>query len=314
MPVRKHLSIFWQAWKETFSDFFDYKLLRMSAALAYYTVFAIVPMLIIVISISSVFASDQPIGTIYEQLRGYIGNDAAKLIENMINSAKISNSKGIAQVVSGIALMVSATGVFTEIQDSINTIWRLRAKPKRGWLKLLINRLLSFSIIVSLGFILLVSLILNTLLDGLSQRLYELMPEIKVYNAYLINLLLTFFTTTLLFGIIFKVLPDAKIKWRDVMNGALITSVLFMLGKVGISYYIQNNSVISTYGAAGSIIVILLWVYYSAAILYIGAAFTRANAKLKGREIYPNQYAVWVERVEKTHIVQGNVPLNETNT
>ena len=286
----------------------------MSAALAYYTVFAIVPMLIIVISISSVFASDQPIGTIYEQLRGYIGNDAAKLIENMINSAKISNSKGIAQVVSGIALMVSATGVFTEIQDSINTIWRLRAKPKRGWLKLLINRLLSFSIIVSLGFILLVSLILNTLLDGLSQRLYELMPEIIVYNAYLINLLLTFFTTTLLFGIIFKVLPDAKIKWRDVMNGALITSVLFMLGKVGISYYIQNNSVISTYGAAGSIIVILLWVYYSAAILYIGAAFTRANAKLKGREIYPNQYAVWVERVEKTHIVQGNVPLNETNT
>ena len=313
MPVKKQISIFGQAWKETFTDFFDYKLLRMSAALAYYTVFAIVPMLIIIISISSIFASDQPVGTIYEQLRDYVGSDAAKMIENMINSAKISNSQGIAQIVSIIALIISSTGVFTEIQDSINTIWRLKAKPKRGWLKLLINRLLSFSIVVSLGFILLASLILNTILDGISQRLYELFPEIKVYNAYIINLLLTFVTTTLLFGIIFKVLPDAKIKWKDVLTGAIITSVLFMLGKFGISFYIQNNSVISTYGAAGSIIIILLWVYYSAAILYIGAAFTRANAKLKGREIYPDQYAVWIERVEKTHAIQGNVPLNKTN-
>lgn len=313
MTIKKKISIFGQAWKETFTDFFDYKLLRMSAALAYYTVFAIVPMLIIIISISSVFASDQPVGTIYEQLRDYVGSDAAKMIENMINSAKISNSKGLAQIVSIIALLVSSTGVFTEIQDSINTIWRLKAKPKRGWLKLLINRLLSFSIVVSLGFILLASLILNTILDGISQRLYELLPELQVYNAYFMNLLLTFITTTLLFGIIFKVLPDARIKWKDVLTGALITSILFMLGKFGISYYIQNNSVISTYGAAGSIIVILLWVYYSAAILYIGAAFTRANAKLKGREIYPDQYAVWIERVEKTHVIQGNVPLNETN-
>lgn len=313
MPVKKQISIFGQAWIETFTDFFDYKLLRMSAALAYYTVFAIVPMLIIIISISSIFASDQPVGTIYEQLRDYVGSDAAKMIENMINSAKISNSQGIAQIVSIIALIISSTGVFTEIQDSINTIWRLKAKPKRGWLKLLINRLLSFSIVVSLGFILLASLILNTILDGISQRLYELFPEIKVYNAYIINLLLTFVTTTLLFGIIFKVLPDAKIKWKDVLTGAIITSVLFMLGKFGISFYIQNNSVISTYGAAGSIIIILLWVYYSAAILYIGAAFTRANAKLKGREIYPDQYAVWIERVEKTHAIQGNVPLNKTN-
>ena len=313
MAVKKQISIFVQAWKETFTDFFDYKLLRMSAALAYYTVFAIVPMLIIIISILSIFASDQPVGTIYDQLRDYVGSDAAKMIESMINSAKTSNSQGIAQVVSVIALVISSTGVFTEIQDSINTIWRLKAKPKRSWLKLLINRLLSFSIVVSLGFILLASLILNTILDGISQRLYQLFPEIKVYNAYIINLLLTFVTTTLLFGIIFKVLPDAKIKWKDVLTGAIITSVLFMLGKFGISFYIQNNSVISTYGAAGSIIIILLWVYYSAAILYIGAAFTRANAKLKGREIYPNQYAVWIERIEKTHVIQGNVPLNETN-
>lgn len=314
MSIKENIKIFGSAWKQTYEDFFDYKLLRMSAALAYYTVFAIVPLLIIVIYITSVFASDLPQGTIYHQLRSLVGKDAARLIQNMISSAVVSNSKGIAQIVSIIALIVSATGVFTEIQDSINIIWRLKSKPKKGWLKLLINRLLSFSIIISLGFILLVSLILNAVLDGISHYLYEILPQIQTYNAYLINQLLTFVTTTLLFGIIFKVLPDARIKWKDVLNGAIITSLLFMLGKIAISFYIQNNSIVSTYGAAGSIIIILLWVYYSAAILYIGAAFTHANAKLKGREIYPNQYAVWVERVEKSYVVQNNVPLTETKT
>lgn len=312
MPIIENIKTFGRAWKQTFDDFFDYRLLRMSAALAYYTVFAIVPLLIIIIYISSAFAQELPQGTIYLQLQNYIGSDAALLIENMIGSAAVSNSKGIAQIVSIIALFVSATGVFTEIQDSINTIWRLKSKPKKGWLKLLINRLLSFSIIISLGFILLVSLLLNAVLDSIAEHLYRILPQIREYNAYFINQLLTFVTTTLLFGIVFKVLPDAHIKWRDVINGAILTSLLFMLGKFGISFYIKNNSVITTYGAAGSIIIILVWVYYSAAILYIGAAFTHAYAKLKGREIYPNQYAVWIERVEKNVIEPNDVPLSQT--
>lgn len=299
MPLKSKLTTIGRAWKQTFDDFFDYKLLRMSAALAYYTIFAIVPMLIIIIYISSAFASELPHGTIHHQVQAFVGHDAAVLIENMISSAVVSKSKGVAQVVSIIALVFSATGVFTEIQDSINVIWRLKAKPKKGWLKLIINRLLSFSIIVSLGFILLVSLLLNAILAGISDYLYSLFPQIEKYNAYFVNQLLTFVTTMLLFGIIFKVLPDARIKWKDVLNGALITAILFMLGKFGISYYIKTNSMISTYGAAGSVIIILVWVYYSAIILYIGAAYTHSYAKLKGRAIFPNQYAVWVERVEK---------------
>lgn len=314
LKIRENISMFGSAWKQTFADFFDYKLLRMSAALAYYAIFALVPMLVIIISIATIMTVDKPIGTIYLHMRSFVGDGAAKQIETMLTSALNSKNSGLAQIASIIALIFSATGVFTEIQDSINVIWRLKAKPKKGWLKLLINRLLSFSIVISLGFILLVSLILNAVLDSISEQLYRVLPQIEVYNAYMLNLLLTFVTTGLLFGIIFKVLPDAKIMWRDVFNGAIITSLMFMLGKFGISYYLQKSPVASTYGAAGSIVVILLFVYYSAIILYLGAAFTRAYAKIKGREIYPNKYAVWVERVEKNYAVQPDVPLTETNT
>lgn len=297
--MKQNLKQFWQAWKDTFDDFLDYRILRMSAALAYYTVFAMVPMLMIIISITSVFAIGKPEGTIFMQIRSFVGDGPAKLIESMINSAVVSNSTGVAQVVSIIALLFSATGVFTEIQDSINILWRVKAKPKRGWLKLLINRLLSFSIVISLGFILMVSLILNAILEGLSAQLSYLLPQANIVNAYVSNMLLTFITSSCLFIIIFKVLPDVRVKWIDVVIGSIITSISFMIGKLGISIYLQKSPIASTYGAAGSVIVILLWVYYSATILYVGAAFTRANARIRGRNIYPNQNAVWTERIER---------------
>jgi membrane protein len=151
---------------------------------------------------------------------------------------------------------------------------------------------------VSLGFVLLVSLILNGLIEGLMNRLQSYFPDITVIVVYIVNLLITFLVTTLLFGIIFKVLPDARIKWRDVLTGAMTTAALFMIGKFAITFYIGNSNIGSTYGAAGSLVVLLLWVYYSAIILYFGAEFTKAYAAVYGGRIEPNHYAVWTKQVE----------------
>jgi len=272
----------------------------MSAALAYYTIFSIAPLLILVISVSTIFYGRSAIeGSIYGEIRSFVGDAAALQIQDLIKNATIAKGNAFASIASIIALIIGATSIFGEIQDSINFIWGLKAKAKRGILKILINRLLSFSIIISVSFILLVSLLVNTVLDILSNRLIKIFPHVTVYLAYAGNFLLTFIVTTLLFGVIFKILPDAKIKWRDVLTGAITTSLLFMLGKFGITFYLGTKDIGNTYGAAGSIIIVLLWVYYSALILYFGAAFTKNYAHNRGRRIYPNDYAVWIEFVEK---------------
>jgi membrane protein len=160
------------------------------------------------------------------------------------------------------------------------------------------NRFLSFSVIVSLGFLLLVSLGVTAVIDGFSERLRAYFPEVTVVIFYIINVAITLLVTSLIFGVIFKVLPDAKIKWKDVIAGAIATSLLFMIGKFGISFYISKSNVGSTYGAAGSMVILLLWVYYSAIILYFGAEFTKAYAVKYGEEIHPNHYAVTTKVVE----------------
>jgi len=289
----------WTILKQTFTDFADNKIARMSAALAYYTVFSIAPMLIVVITLCDFFYGHNAVeGTIYGQIKSVVGEQAALQIQQLIKNATISRDISWASVVGIVALIFAATSIFAEIQDSINLIWRLKAKPKKGWLKLLINRLLSFSIVVCLGFILMVSLVVNAVLDALMQEIIKRLPQLAVYLSYGVNQLLTFATISFLFGIIFKVLPDAKIKWKDVRIGAFTTAILFMLGKFAIGYYLGRTKITSSYGAAGSVVIILLWVYYSAIILYFGAAFTRAYAQFTGRHIYPNSYAVWVQQVE----------------
>lgn len=290
----------WKLIKGSGQDFVNFRITRMSAALAYYTIFSIAPMIILVISVSTIFYGRSAIeGSVYGEIRSFVGDAAALQIQDLIKNATIAKGNAFASVASIIALVIGATGIFGEIQDSINFIWGLKAKPRRGILKMLVNRLLSFSIIVSVSFILLVSLMVNTVLDILSKRLIQIFPHVTVYLAYAANFLLTFIVTTFLFGIIFKILPDAKIKWRDVLTGAVTTALLFMLGKFGITFYLGTKNIGNTYGAAGSIIIVLLWVYYSAIILYFGAAFTKNYAHFKDRRIYPNDYAVWIEFVEK---------------
>ncbi len=287
----------WAILKETISDFGDNKAMRMSAALAYYTVFSIAPMLIIIINLCGIFYK-KAAGSIYSHIQGFVGKDAALQIEQIIHNATTSKDITWASVIGVGSLIFAATGVFAEIQDSINQIWRLKAKPKKGWVKLILNRLISFSMVVSLGFILLVSLVINSVMDIIGSQVLNFLPHIEVYIAYGINLVITFATITFLFCIIFKVLPDARIQWRDVIMGSITTALLFMFGKFAIGFYLGRSHIGTSYGAAGSVIIILLWVYYSATILYFGATFTRVYSRHRGRDIYPNAYAVWIKEIE----------------
>ncbi|HVF82015.1 MAG TPA: YihY/virulence factor BrkB family protein [Flavisolibacter sp.] len=289
----------WKVLKQAFNGFGDDKVLKLSAALAYYTVFSIGPLIIVVIYLAGIIYGREAIqGSIFGHIQGLVGAEAATQIQSMIKSAALNTKGNFAAVVGVVTLVIGATGVFGEIQESINIIWNLKPKPKKGWVKMLVNRLLSFSVIVSLGFILLVSLVLTGLIEALMGRLQAYFPNITVVLVYIINLLLTFAIITTLFGVIFKVLPDAIIKWRDVIVGSMVTAVLFMLGKFAITFYIGTSDVGGTYGAAGSLVVLLLWVYYSSVILYFGAEFTKAYAANFGSVIHPSEYAVWVKNIE----------------
>lgn len=291
----------WAITKQSFHDFIDNKVFKLSAALAFYTIFSLPAMLIIIISVSDIFYGRAAIeGTLYHEISAFVGTDAAIQIQQTIRGAALSNSSTFAATIGAITLLFGATSVFTEIQDSINHIWKLKAKPRKGkgFLKLVFNRLLSFSIVVSLGFLLLVSLLINGAMDALINHLTKMFPQLTIVLVYTLNLLLTFGITALLFGAIFKVLPDARIKWKHVRAGAFTTATLFMGGKFLIGFYLGHSKLSSTYGTAGSVIVMLLWVYYSAMILYFGAVFTHVYAAHTGSRIYPNNYAVWVQQIE----------------
>ena len=290
----------WVITKQSFSDFIDNKVLKLSAALAFYTIFSLPAMLIIIISVSDIFYGRAAIeGTLYHQIAEFVGSEAALQIQQTIRGAALSKSSYFATTVGIVTLLFGATSVFYEIQDSINHIWKLKSKPKgTGFIKMLINRLLSFSLVISLGFLLLVSLLINGLMDLLITRLTVMFPELTVIAVYTVNVIITFGITALLFALIFKVLPDARIKWKHVRAGAITTAILFMLGKFLIGYYLGHSGLSSTYGTAGSVIVMLLWVYYSAMILYFGAVFTHVYAAHTGSRIYPNNYAVWVQEIE----------------
>jgi len=299
--MRAAINNTWSVLKKSFSDFIDNKVFKLSAALAYYTIFSLPAMLIIIIAISDIFYRREAIeGSLYGQISSFVGHDAALQIQDTIRAAAFSKDSYWVTIFGIITLVIGATSVFSEIQDSINHIWKLKAKPRKRWgiLKMLFNRLLSFSIVVSLGFLLLVSLIVNSLMDLLINHLTNTFPQVTVYVAYSFNLLFTFLITTFLFGIIFKILPDARIKWKHIRIGAVTTAILFMIGKFLIGFYLGQSRLSTSYGAAGSVILILVWVYYSAMILYFGAVFTHVYVVHTGSRIYPSEYAVWVQEIE----------------
>ncbi|MFT3904411.1 MAG: YihY/virulence factor BrkB family protein [Niabella sp.] len=294
----------WTILKLSFGEISHNRILKLSAALAYYTIFSLPGLIIVMIWVGDTFYSQghtQIESSVFQQITALVGEQTAQQIQTTIQNASAFPGKGFARMLGIIMLVFGATSVFAEIQDSINMIWRLKAKPKKGkgWLKLIIDRLLSFSVVISLGFLLLVSLIANVLMDLLIDSITRIIPESQVMLAYVSNMILTFLITSFLFGLIFKVLPDARIKWKAVRAGAFATALLFMIGKFLIGFYLGQNKMSSAYGAAGSVIIILLWVYYSAIILYFGAAYTRVYAIHNNMNIYPTQYAVWVEQIER---------------
>lgn len=297
MKTKGLFSKTWYLLKNTISEFNDDNAIKLSASLSYYTIFAIPPLMIIIITLCGFFfGKDAVTGELYGQINQLVGNDAAIQIQNAIKNVELSDSNVFAAVFGGIMLLIGASGVFAEIQSSINFIWGLKAKPNKGLKKFIQNRLMSFSMIVSVGFLLLVSLLVNSVMDLLSAKLKSYFQEGTIYIFYVLNMVLVFAIITLLFTIIFRTLPDGKIRWKDAFIGSSFTAVLFMIGKFAIGLYLGNSTVASVYGAAGSIVIILVWVYYSAIILYFGAEFTKVYAKAFGGSISPNEYSVEIQK------------------
>jgi membrane protein len=283
--------------KEAFLEFIDDKVLKLSAALSFFTIFSLPPLLIIIISLCGFFFGAQATqGEIFWQIKELVGNDVAAQIQETIKNVSLSNSKTFAAEIGITILIIGAGGVFIEIQDSLNFIWGIATKPKRGLIKFILTRLLSFAMIGSVGFLLLVGLIINSLTDILNARLAIHFPKDALYLFYIVNILIVFVITTLLFTIIFKTLPDGKVVLRDCVVGASFTALLFMAGKFAIGAYLANSSIATVYGTAGSVILMLVWVYYSAVILYFGAEFTKVYAHTHGQKIIPNEYSFQIAK------------------
>lgn len=293
--------------KETFKEWQEDKASRLAAALAYYTAFSIAPLLIIAIAIAAVvFGEEAARGGVEEQLRGLIGQQGAEAVEEMIKNSSKPAEGTIATIISVFFLLFGASGVFGQLQDSLNTIWEVAPKPGRGMMGFIKDRFLSFAMVLSIGFLLLVSLVLSAVLAGLNNVLGGMMPGLSFLWGIL-NFLISFGVITLLFALIYRVLPDVKIAWGDVWFGAIITALLFTIGKTLIGLYLGNSSVGSTYGAAGSFVVLLLWVNYSAQILFFGAEFTQVYANKYGSHIVPTKNAV---RLTGEDRVQQGIPRN----
>jgi membrane protein len=308
MIIFKIMANTWKIFKQSVTEFLNDNCIKLSASLSYYTIFALGPTLIIIISFAGIFLGREAVeGKLYDQIKMLIGSAAAVQVQSIIANLQQSDQTVVAAIIGFLLLILGATGVFTEIQGSINYIWSIRAKPKKGWLKFITNRLISFSLVISCGFILLVSLVINAVMELLNEKLQLYFKSVTIVVFYILNWALIFAVITALFAIIFKVLPDATIRWKDATIGAAFTALLFMLGKFLISLYIGKSNVGLTYGAAGSIIVILVWVYYSSLILYFGAEFTKIYSIHHGAGIKPIDTAVFIIKHEAKEIGESKL-------
>jgi membrane protein len=282
----------------TFKEFREDNVLRLGAALAYYSVFSLGPLLVIVVGIAGlVFGKDTIRRHLSEQIASLVGSGSAQIIESMM--AARSKDAGLMATVLGIALLLlGASGVFGQLQDALNTIWEVKAKPGQGLWGFVRNRFLSMAMVLGTGFLLLISLVLTTALTALSGYAAGIMSISEVL-MHILNFALSFVVVTVLFAMIFKFLPDVRIMWRDVWVGSVGTALLFTGGKYVLGLYLGRESVASAYGAAGSVVLILLWVYYSSLILFFGAEFTQVYAKRAGARIVPTKNAVPIREGER---------------
>jgi membrane protein len=291
----------WNLLKKTASEWSEDKVPRLGAALAYYTVFSIAPLLIIAIAMAGlVFGDDAARGSVQAQLTSFLGADAAEAINGMIQNASKPASGILATIIGIVTLLFGASGVFGQLKDAMNTIWEVAPKPGRGIMGIIADRFLSFTLVLGIGFLLLVSLLISTVLDALKGYVFG--DDLGILFQIL-NFAISFGVITLLFAMIYKILPDVEIKWRDVWIGAVVTAFLFTIGKFLISLYISKSAPDSTYGAAGSLVLILIWIYYSAQILFFGAEFTQVYANQYGSHVVASKNAVPI--TEEARAQQG---------
>lgn len=273
---------------------------ELSASIAYYAIFSIPALLVIVITLAGwFFGTDAITGKIAAELQSVVGADAAQTIQDAIaNSSKIEG-KWYAVIISVGTLLFGATGVFFQLQKSLNRVWGLEPRPKRALVKMLIDRATSLGVIIIIGFLLLVSLILTSMLSALSEWMMGFLPEFMTVLFFALDFALSFAVITVLFALIFKMLPDAEIKWRTVWTGAAVTTLLFLIGKFLLGQYFGFADPSSTYGAAGSVVLLLLWINYSCLIVIYGAEFTEVYSRHRGDGIRPSPHAVFVTKVVK---------------
>jgi membrane protein len=278
--------------KEAFGDWKEDKASRLAAALSYYTAFSIAPLLLIAIAVAGVVLGPKAAqGQVFGQLEGLLGPEAAGAVEAAIGKSQQTGANTLSAIIGLVTLVWSASNVFAQLQDALNTIWEVQPKPGAGIIGTLKRRFLSMTMVLGIGFMLLVSLVLSAALAVLGQFFSSVLPGGEVIGQA-VNFIISFGVITLLFGAIYKVLPDVEIAWSDVWVGAATTALLFTVGKLLIGLYLGHASVGSTYGAAGSLLVLLIWVYYSSQILFFGAEFTQVYARRYGSRIVPSEHAV----------------------
>lgn len=307
--MKEKLGSVFEFFKQVFQEWGDDKAPRLAAALAYYTIFSLAPILIIVVAVAGlVFGAQQAQTQIVGELSGLIGPSGADLITSLLENANRPREGIIATIFGIVVIILGASGVFGELKDALNTIWNVTPKPNQGVLTMVRDRLLSFAIVLAIGFLLLVSLVLSAGLSAFGNWLQGYLSQ-WVMVAQVLSTLISLLVVTVLFAILFKFLPDIQVAWRDVWGGAFITALLFTLGKFLIGFYIGNSNVASPYGAAGSVIVLLIWVFYSAQILFLGAEITQVYASRYGAGVKPAEDAVPLS--EEKRIAQGTLKPNK---
>lgn len=291
-----HTRSIWFVLNQSFVEWNAANVARLGAALAYYSVFSIPPLLLLVIAVASfVFGEEAARDNIAQEIEGTVGPPVAKAIQETLKNNQDTTQSTIATILGIGILIVGAAGVFGQLQDALNSIWRVEPKPGRGLTGLLRDRFASFTMVLGFGFLLLVSLVLNTVLSAMSTWLSRSLPGgVVLWQA--INTIVSLLVITILFALIYKVVPDAHTAFSDVWIGAALTAVLFTIGKFALGWYLGQESTTSAYGAAGSLVVILLWVFYASQILLFGAAFTRAYAMHCGSGVKPSENAVLVDQ------------------
>jgi membrane protein len=297
MSIATHVREFPGLLKRAAMDWMEDQALTLGAALAYYTVFSLAPLVIIAISLAGlIFGRDAAQGQIFFELRGILGEATGQAIQDVVQNANTKPVTGIVATLIGFAtLLFGASGVFIQLQTSLNSIWGVQPKPGRGVFGIIRDRFLSFSLVLIVGFLLLVSLLLTAVIAFVEQWFVGMVPAMALL-AQLVNTAVSLIVITLLFAMIFKFLPDAKIAWHDVWIGAFLTAALFTVGKSALGLYLARSGVGSSYGASGSLVVLLLWVYYSSLILFFGAELTKAYANRFGSRIAPADNAVAVKK------------------